>query len=78
MPRLRAALDLLAELLTACGSGKYYIKDTTSGKSPKPGTFRAAVLHLGADFGYRDTEQVALADVKKNTAEANRPPFVPS
>lgn len=69
---MRAATLLLALLLPACGSGKYTIKDATAGARRQPGTFRAAVLHLGARQGYRETEQDALADIARNAGEAHK------
>ncbi|MHC4938174.1 MAG: carbon-nitrogen hydrolase family protein [Planctomycetota bacterium] len=69
---MRTVVLLVALVLPACGSGKYYIKDTTEGKERDPDTFRAAVLHLGAEFGYRETRELCLEDVRKNTAEAHK------
>ncbi|MHC4849986.1 MAG: carbon-nitrogen hydrolase family protein [Planctomycetota bacterium] len=69
---MRAAALLLALLLPACGSGKYYIKDTTEGAPRPDGTFRAAVLHLGVRQGYRETKEDALADVARNAGEAHK------
>jgi len=71
MPRMRLAI-LPMLLLSACWGGSYRIVDESSGLLREPGTFRAAVLYLGAEFGYRETKEAALADVAKNTREAHR------
>jgi hypothetical protein len=71
MLRMRALIPLLALVLAACGSGRYNIKDASGGAKRPPGTFRAAVLHLGAKFGARETEEIAQADVARNTRAAH-------
>lgn len=58
-------------LVGACRNG-YRIKDYTDGEAKRPDTFRAAVLHLGADKGDRKTRRDALNDVSLNTAEAHK------
>jgi len=76
MTRMRLPTPLLAPLLAlalvACGSVRYNVKDASAGATHPPGSFRAAVLHLGADFGQRETREIALADVARNTREAHR------
>lgn len=48
------------------------VVDLTEGKPPARGTFRAAVLHLGAQKGDRESQESTLEDLRVNTENAHQ------
>jgi predicted amidohydrolase len=67
---MRWGLILTLLVVGACKSG-YRVEDYTDGRAKRPDTFRAAVLHLGAEQGDRDSREDALQDIARNTAAAH-------
>jgi predicted amidohydrolase len=63
-------MGLMLLLVGACQSG-YRVNDYTDGQAKRPETFRAAVLHLAAEQGSRDTRKDAQRDLQQNAAAAH-------